>query len=374
MMIPVFEPVLGESELRNVIECVESGWISSGGDFIKRFEEGMASYCRRRFGIAVNNGTNGLIAAFRALDLPPGSEVIMPSFTIISCALAAVYNHLVPVFVDSDPMTWNMEAEQIRDAITKRTRAILVVHIYGLPVEMEAVGEIVNQRDLVLVEDHSEALGSMFQGAPCGSFGAISIASTYANKAVTTGEGGVCLTDDPVLAERLRDIGNLCFGKRNRFRHSGLGHNFRMTNLQAAVGAGQLERIDDIVARKIEIGESYSRSLKPLEDRGLLELRARLPERVNSYWMNGCVLTPAVSADASEVRARLAAKGIDTRAFFSPLHDQPPLEGLSVCGSTGFSVAERLATRGFYLPSGLALEQNTIEHIAQTLGDVINGL
>jgi len=212
-MIPVSEPILGEAEMRNVVQCVESGWISSGGNFVKEFEGGMADFCGRRFGVAVNNGTSGLIAAFKALDLPADSEVIMPSFTIISCALAAVYNHLIPVFVDSDPITWNMEAEQIRQAITPRTRAVLVVHMYGLPVDMEAVTQIVDDHGLIMVEDHSEALGSRFKGSPCGSFGSISVASTYANKAVTTGEGGVCLTDDPELAERLQDIRNLFFGK-----------------------------------------------------------------------------------------------------------------------------------------------------------------
>lgn len=373
-MIPVSEPILGEAEMRNVVQCVESGWISSGGNFVKEFEGGMADFCGRRFGVAVNNGTSGLIAAFKALDLPAGSEVIMPSFTIISCALAAVYNHLIPVFVDSDPITWNMEAEQIRQAITPRTRAVLVVHMYGLPVDMEAVTQIVNDHGLIMVEDHSEALGSRFKGSPCGSFGSISVASTYANKAVTTGEGGVCLTDDPELAERLQDIRNLFFGKTDRFSHSDLGYNFRMTNLQAAIGVGQLQRIHEIIARKIWIGETYSELLRTLQDRCLIDLPAQLPHRVNSYWMYGCVLTPEVEAGADAIRSKLANRGIDTRAFFAPLHRQKPLQGQSIRGSKSFEVADRLGSRGFYLPSGIGLERNVIEHVVEQLEGAIDGL
>lgn len=373
-MIRVSEPVLGEPELRNVIRCVESGWISSVGEFITEFEQRMAVRCGRTFGVAVNNGTSGLIAAFKALDLPAGSEVIMPSFAIVSCALAAVYNHLVPVFVDSDPITWNMEAEQIRHGVGPRTRAVLVVHTYGQPVDMDAVSEVLDEHQLVMVEDHSEALGSRFNGAPCGSFGSISVASTYANKAVTTGEGGVCLTDDPGLAERLRSIRNLCFGETHRFVHEDLGYNFRMTNLQAAVGVGQLERFDEIIARKIWIGQVYTELLQPLKAQGLLELPAQLPGRLNSYWMFGCVLSKKLDTDADAVRATLAARDIDTRAFFSPLHRQKPLLGVSKSGSTSFAVADTLGSRGFYLPSGIGLAWDVIKHVVEELGEVICGL
>ena len=373
-MIPVSEPLLGEAEMRNVLECVESGWISSGGNFVKEFEKGMADLCGRQYGVAVTNGTSGLIAAIKALGLPDGSEVIMPSFMIISCALAAVYNRLTPVFVDSDPITWNMQAEQIRHAITPRTRAVLVVHTYGLPVDMDAAAEVTNDHDLIMVEDYSQAIGSSFKESACGSFGTISVASTYANKAVTTGEGGVCLTDDPALAERLQGIRNLCFGDSHRFYHSDLGYNFRMTNLQAAVGVGQLQRINEIVGRKIWIGQTYAKALDALRVRGFLELPADMPDRVNSFWMCGCVLTEAVPVGADAVRAELANRGIDTRAFFFPLHRQKPLLELSVRGSTSFEVADRLAERGFYLPSGLGLEEDVIKHIAEQVEDIINGL
>jgi perosamine synthetase len=372
-MIPVFEPLLGEAEMRNVVQCVESGWISSGGEFVTQFEQGMAALGGRRYGVAVNNGTSGLITALKALDLPPGSEVIMPSFTIISCALAAVHNKLVPVFVDADPVSWNMEAAQLRDAVTEQTRAVMVVHIYGQPVEMDPISEIVRDHDLALIEDYSEALGSRVNGSPCGSFGSISVASTYANKAVTTGEGGVCLTDDLDLAQRMQSIRNLCFGTTDRFMHSGLGYNFRMTNLQAAVGVGQLTRFHEIVARKMAIGESYVEALQKLADRGLVTLPARLANRVNSYWMFGCLLTDAVAAETQVVRAALLDRGIDTRAFFTPLHSQPVLRELSRNGSTNFEIADNLGNRGFYLPSGLSLEPDVISHIADQFEDVIDG-
>lgn len=373
-MIPVYEPVIGEAERENVARCVESGWISSGGRFVEEFENGMAALAGRRYGVAVNNGTSGLIAALKALDFPTGAEVIMPSFTIISCALAAIHNGLVPVFADSNLVTWNMEAEQLHQAMTSRTRAVMVVHIYGQPVDMDPIRKIVEDNDLVLIEDYSEALGSSINGSPCGSFGSISVASTYANKAITTGEGGVCLTDDSDLAERLRSIRNLCFGSADRFLHSDLGYNFRMTNLQAAVGVGQLGRFEEIVARKIAIGEAYLGALRPLAESGMVTLPARLSNRVNSYWMFGCLLTEAVAVETSAVRTALLDRGIDTRAFFTPLHRQPVLKDLARSGSPTFEGADTLGEKGFYLPSGLNLEPDLISQIAEQLEDVIHGI
>ena len=254
-MIPVNEPLLAERDLELVTDCLKTGWISSAGKCLDDFEKGWAAYCGRRFGVAVANGTVALEMAVAALDLPPGSEIIMPSFTIISCAQAALYNDCVPVLVDCDPRTATMDVGQIEKKITPRSRAIMPVHIYGHPVDMDPVIQIAARHKLAVIEDAAEAHGAEYHVGRrvwrrCGGFGELSCFSFYANKLITTGEGGMVVTDDERLFERLRSLRNLCFQAKQRFLHEELGYNFRLTNLQAALGVAQLERMDRIVARK----------------------------------------------------------------------------------------------------------------------------
>jgi len=357
--IPVNEPLLDGNEKKYLLECIETGWISSEGPFVKEFEQKFASRVGRKHGIAVTNGTAAIDAAVEALGIGPGDEVILPTFTIISCITQIVRSGATPVLVDSDPITWNMEVGQIEAKITPRTKAIMVVHIYGLPVDMDPVLDIAQRYGLKIIEDAAEMIGQTYKGKPCGSFGDISTFSFYPNKHITTGEGGMIVTDDDVLAETCRSLRNLCFQPQKRFVHERLGWNLRMTNLQAALGLAQLERLDEFVARKRAMGKRYTELLKDLP--GLQLPLAKTDYAENIYWVFGLVLNDDVPFDAEEAMRRLAKAGIGTRPFFWPMHEQPVLKRMGLFDGVSFPVAERLARRGFYLPSGISLTDSQIE-------------
>ena len=367
--IPVNTPLLDGNEEKYLVECIRTGWISSEGPFVKRFEEQFASSVGRTYGIAVCNGTVALEAAVAALGLGAGDEVIMPTFTIISCAAAVVRAGAVPVLVDCDPDTWNMDVTQIESRLTSRTRAIMVVHIFGLPVDMEPLLELAERHDLRIIEDAAEMHGQTCRGAPCGSFGELSTFSFYPNKHVTTGEGGMIVTDDPVLAEKCRGLRNLCFKTEQRFVHDDLGWNFRMTNLQAAVGLAQLERLDEFVARKRRMGVLYSRLLADVKG-----IQLPIPETdyaQNIYWVYGMVLDDDVSFDARDAMARLGDMGIGSRPFFWPMHEQPVLRKMGLFADEQYPVAERIARRGFYIPSGIALTEEQISSAATAVRSIL---
>jgi len=371
-MIPVNEPYIGERELQYVSEAVKTGWISSEGRFITAFEEKFATYIGRKHAIAVNNGTNALILAIKALNLPEGSEVILPSFTIISCALACIYNNLIPVFVDSEHDTWNIDVTKIEPKITEKTKAIMPVHIYGHPVDMDEVIRMAKKYKLYVVEDFAEAIGSEYKNKKCGSFGDVSCVSFYANKVITTGEGGMCLTDDDELAEHLRELRNLAFIPQNRFVHYELGFNFRITNIQAAIGLAQAERIEEHVLKKVWIGKTYSRLLRPLADEGLIKLPPEKPWAKNTYWMYGIVLNPETGVDAKLAMERLSKKGIQTRPFFYPLHLQPAFKRFLWYREETLTVSENLYKFGFYLPSGLTLTEKQIQKVTESVKEVLS--
>ncbi|PKN12858.1 MAG: aminotransferase DegT [Deltaproteobacteria bacterium HGW-Deltaproteobacteria-4] len=361
-MIPVNEPLLNGNEKQYLAECIDTGWISSEGPFVGRFEEQMADVAGRRHGVAVCNGTAALEVAVAALDLQPGDEVIMPTFTIISCAAAVVRRGCVPVLVDSDPVTWNMNVAQIEERITTRTKAIMVVHIYGLPVDMDPVLALAKKYELKIIEDAAQMHGQTYRGRPCGSFGDLSAFSFYPNKHITTGEGGMVLTDDDALAESCRSLRNLCFQPKKRFVHEELGYNFRMTNLQAALGVAQLERLKEIIARKRRMGQFYTEKLLRVD--GLELMLARTHYAENIYWVYGVVLKDEVPFDAEEAMRRLGQKGIGTRPFFWPMHEQPVFRKMGLFAGEGYPVAERLARRGFYIPSGMALTDAQMNEVA----------
>lgn len=372
--IPVSEPSVGELEKKYVNRCLDSGWISSGGEFIGRFQDLFAACFGRKYGVAVNSGTNALIAAVRALDIPPGREVILPSFTIISCALSCIYNGLVPVFVDADPETWNMDTAEVENKVSEKTAAIMAVHIYGHPSDMAAIVDITERHDLHLIEDFAEAMGSEVEGKRCGGFGRISCSSFYSNKVITTGEGGMCITDDENLQNKLLGLRNLCFLPDNRFVHHELGFNFRMTNLQAAIGLAQLERIEEHIEKKIWIGHTYQTMLNDLQESGYLRLPVERPGTKNTYWMYGVVLNGAHGHTAAEVCEKLDEAGIQTRPFFYPLHQQPAFKRFPWFEEDALPVAENLYKYGFYLPSGLTLEKDQIKRVSDTLHQVLHGL
>jgi perosamine synthetase len=377
-MIPVNEPVIGEREIEYVMDCLRTGWISSAGKYIERFEEQWAAYCGRRFGVAMCNGSVALQAAVAALNLKPSYEVIMPTFTIISCASAVIYNGGVPVLVDSDPRTWCMDVKQIEEKITPRTRAIMPVHIYGHPVDMDPIIRIAQEHNLAIIEDAAEAHGAEYltgrdtsrpSWKRCGSFGDMSCFSFYANKLITTGEGGMVLTDKPELAERLRSLRNLCFQPQRRFYHEELGFNFRLTNLQAAIGLAQMERMDEIIAHKRWMGQEYTRQLKDIKE---LQLPVEEPWARSVYWMYGVVLSEETGMDAVQFAQKLLEKNVETRPFFLGMHEQPVFNNGGIFQKGFYPIVEMLGRQGLYLPSGLSLNKDQLDNVCKAVHEVFN--
>jgi perosamine synthetase len=367
-LIPVNEPLLTEADFASVNDALRSGWISGSGPHIETFEQRWAAYCGRKHGIAVANGSVALHVAVSLLDLEPGDEVIMPSFTIISCAWPVILCNATPVLVDSDPRTWTIDVEKIRRRITRRTRAIMPVHMYGNPVDMQPVLDLAAEYGLQVIEDAAEAHGALYRGQRIGSFGSMSCFSFYANKLITTGEGGMLLVDDDRLAERARRLRNLGFQPGRRFVHNELGYNFRLTNLQAALGVAQVERIEEIVARKRAMGRAYTERLSRL---GGLELQVEQKASRSVYWMYGLLVRETTGLDAAELGRRLAERGIETRPFFLGMHEQPVLRKRGLFRNQSYPVSERLARQGLYLPSGLGLEEAQIDCICQAVAEAL---
>ncbi|WP_026650990.1 DegT/DnrJ/EryC1/StrS family aminotransferase [Butyrivibrio proteoclasticus] len=359
--IPVNEPLLNGNEKKYLCECIDTGWISSEGPFVREFEEKMAARVSRKHGIAVTNGTAALEIAVRALKLKEGDEVIMPTFTIISCAYAVTQVGAIPVLVDSDDKTFNMKVEDIEAKITPKTKAIMVVHIYGLPVDMDPVLEIARKHNLRIIEDAAEMHGQTYKGRPCGSFGDISIFSFYPNKHVTTGEGGMVVTDDDELAEKCRSLRNLCFQRSARYVHEELSGNYRFTNLQAAVGLAQLERLDEFVIKKRQIGKRYTEGLRDISDISLPLARTDYAD--NIYWVYGIVISDDVPMDNKELQKKLAENEIGSRTFFWCMHEQPVYQEMGLFKEETYPNAERLARKGLYLPSGLAITDEQLETV-----------
>jgi perosamine synthetase len=368
-MIPVNEPLLDGNERKYLLECIDTGWISSEGPFISRFEKLFSATVGRKHGVAVANGSMALDAAMLALNLEPGSEVILPSFTIISCASAIVRAGCIPVAIDSDFNTWNMDPEKAEAAITSRTRAIMVVHIYGLPCNMAPILRIANQHGLKIIEDAAEVHGQTYDGKPCGSFGDVSIFSFYPNKHITTGEGGMIVTDSSVIESKCRDLRNLCFVPEKRFIHEELGWNMRMTNMQAALGVAQLERLPEFIERKRNMGKLYTQLLCGVPGIKLPLERTSYAE--NIYWVYGIVLEKNLGLTADQVMKRLSSKGVGTRPFFWPMHEQPVFQRMGLFKGAHCPVAEDLARRGFYIPSGMALKEKQIYEVVQSVKEAL---
>jgi perosamine synthetase len=367
-MIPVNRPVLDGNEKKYVVECIETGWISSEGPFVKRLEAGFAKLMGCAHGVAVCNGSVAIEVALAALRIGAGDEVILPSFTIISCASAIVRAGAVPVLVDCQPDTWNLDPNLLAAKITARTKAIMAVHIYGLPVDMDPVIELARRHNLFIIEDAAEQHGQTYKGRAVGSLGDIAIVSFYPNKQITTGEGGMVLTNSQALADRCRDLRNLCFDKERRYIHEELGWNFRMSNVQAAIGVAQLERIDQIILKKRQIGRWYQQRLRGHSRLQLPPERTEYAE--NIYWVFGVVLDDVLPFDAAEAMRRLTAKGVDSRHFFWPIHEQPAFRSKGLFMNECCPNAERIARRGFYLPSGVGLTEEEADISAHALLEI----
>jgi perosamine synthetase len=350
-LIPVAEPLLGKEELSNVTKAVESGWISSKGEFIEQFEEEFAKYCGVKYGIATSNGTSALHLALVSLGIGPRDAVLVPTLTFVASANVVIYTGAKPVFIDSQPDYWCLDPDKIPKRVGPHVKAILPVHLYGHPCDMDAIQEFAEDKDLLIIEDCAEAHGAEFRGKRVGSFGNVSCFSFYGNKIITTGEGGMCLTDDYELAEKMRLLRDHGMSRTRSYWHEVVGFNYRMTNLQAAVGVAQLSKIDYILKRKREIAHSYEETLRGVSG---LSFPKEMPWAKHVFWMYSILINPGIQSSRDALASFLRTKRIETRPFFSPIHKLPPY-----VQRKGYPVAEKLAERGLNLPSSpnLTLKQ-----------------
>ena len=366
--LPVCSPLLAGNELAYVSEAVSSGWISSSGSYVRDFERAFAEYCGVKHGIAVCNGTVALHLALVALGVGPGDEVIIPDFTMIASALAVCYTGAMPVFADADKNTWNVSPAAVAKKITHRTKVIMPVHIFGNPCDMQALQSLADAHGITLLEDAAEAHGAIFQGRCTGSLSKIAAFSFFANKNLTTGEGGMVVTDDDALAEACRYYKNMCFPTNapRTYLHEHIGFNYRMSNLHAALGLAQVEMADKYRAARIRNGLLYREILSEIP--GIL-LQGEQSGGESVYWMNGLCLAEEYGRTRDELIAQLTACEIDTRLFFNGMHRQPALIKYG-CDCTGsYAVSDMLADNGFYLPSGSSLSEADIQRVCGCIAD-----
>jgi perosamine synthetase len=374
-LIPVYEPLLKEREKQLLAECIDSGWISSEGPFVREFEEQYSHYIGAEYGVAVCNGTAALETALYGIGVRKGDEIIMPSLTIISCALAALRLEARPVLVDIDPSTWNMDATQLESKITPRTKAIMPVHLYGLPVDMDPVLDVAAHHGVKIVEDAAEAHGAEYfskveggRWMKCGNMSDVSCFSFYANKIVTTGEGGMVVTNDPSIAARAASYRNLCFHAERRFYHTELCYNFRMTNLQAAVGIAQLERIAETIALRRTLATCYKQRMADVPG---VRFQAEPPYAKPVHWMYAIQLDEELGVDAESMMRQLKDQGIGTRPFFLGLHAQPVLREHGYVAEEKFPYTDQAYKQGLYLPSGLTLTRSKIDVVCDAVRDIV---
>ena len=365
--IPVNIPKLYAEEKENIIQCIRTNWISSEGKFVKDFEESFSKFNNRKYGIAVSSGTAALEVAVKSLNLRKNSEVIIPSFSIISTALCVIKLGLKPVLVDCDINTWNTDPDEILKKISKKTSAIIITHIYGLPVNLAKIIKIAKKKNIKIIEDAAELIGQKYKNKICGSFGDLSTFSFYANKHITTGEGGMIVTNDKKLYEKCKSLRNLSFSKSyfERYNHNDIGWNYRMTNLQAAIGCGQLKNIKKIIKRKREIGNLYFEKLK--NNKNLL-----LQENINSYskniyWVFGILIRNNKKFKRNKMMKKLLKYGVDTRPFFLSMNKQKIFKKMKLFKSDKMKNSEYLSNNGFYVPSGLALKNNEVNYICNLI-------
>ena len=361
-MIPIAEPCLGEEELKNVIEAVKSGWISSKGKFIEEFERDFAKYCGVKYSVATANGTVALHLALKALGIGKGDEVIVPALTFVATANAVTYCNAKPVFVDSHPEYWCIDPEKIEEKITKNTKAIIVVHLYGHPCDMDWIKDIAEDKGLYVIEDCAEAHGAEYKGKKVGSFGDIACFSFYGNKIITTGEGGMCLTNNEESAEKMRILRDHGMSKERRYWHEVVGFNYRMTNLQAAIGVAQLKKLDDFIEKKRQIARWYAEELKELEDKELIRLHPEMSWAKCVYWMYSILIEDKAKISRDELMRMLEENGIETRPFFVPMHMLPIY---SRCKK--LPIAEDLAKKGINLPSSVKMNKNQVDIVTSTI-------
>ena len=320
-MIPVAEPFLGKEELNNVIDAVKSGWISSRGNYIPRFESEFAAYCGTRYGVATANGTVALHLSLAALEIGEGDEVIVPTLTFIATANAVRYTGAKPVFVDAHPNYWCLDPERIEAAITARTKAIIPVHLYGHPCDMNKIMTIAEKHKLLIIEDAAEAHGAEYQNKKVGSFGTVGCFSFFGNKIITTGEGGMCLTDNKELANKMSLLRDHGMNPNKKYWHDVTGFNYRMTNIQAAIGTAQFQKIDEFLSKKRQIVSWYAENLKNVQG---ISLQPQLDWAKCVCWMYSVLIEDDFGMSRDSVIEYMAKEGIETRPLFYPLTTMPP--------------------------------------------------
>jgi perosamine synthetase len=363
--IAVAEPLLDGNEWRYVRECLDTNWISSQGTFVSAFERAFAKFCGVGHAVATNSGTAALHLALVALGIGPGDEVIVPSLTFVATANAVRYCGAVPVLVDNDPLTFNISPDDVRARITARTAAIVPVHLFGQTADMDALLAIAREHGLYVIEDACEAHGARHNGRRAGALGHCGAFSFYGNKIVTTGEGGMVTTDDAALAERLRLYRGQGMSPDRRYWFPVIGFNYRMTNIAAAIGLGQIERIDHHLAARRRVAAAYERELGRLADRVQLPQAAPWAEPV--YWMYTIQVSDGARVSRDDVGAALSARGIETRPMFHPMHRLPPYRE----DAKRFPNAERCAARGLSLPTHAGLGDDDVQRIVSALADVL---
>lgn len=363
-MIPVCEPLLAGKEIEYVINAVRSNWISSQGRYVEEFEEKFAAYCGCRYGITTTNGTTALHLALATLGIREGDEVIVPTYTMAATVMAIVYVGATPVLVDSECDTGNIDVKQIEGKITSRTKAVLPVHIYGHPCDMDEIIKIGRKYHLFIIEDAAEAHGAEYKGRRAGSMSDIGCFSFYANKIITTGEGGMIVTNNANLADQARRLKDLAHSKEERFVHTDIGFNFRMTNVQAAIGLAQLERIDILREMRRQNAYYYNSRLKSIPG---IQIPTEREWAKSVYWMYAITIKNEFGLSRNQLMDELKKRDIQTRAFFIPMHLQPCFLNMGLFKGETYPIAEDLGQRGLYLPSGSGLTKEQKDYICDSI-------
>jgi perosamine synthetase len=366
-MISVCEPLVGQRELEYVTNCIQTNWVSSKGEYIAEFEDKFAAYCGCKYGITTTSGTTALHLALVTLGIGKGDEVIVPSLTMTASVFPVIYTGAKPVLVDSDPAIWNIDPAKIEEKITKNTKVIMPVHLYGHPCDMAPMLDIALKYGLYIIEDAAEVHGAEYNGRKAGSIGDMGCFSFYANKIITTGEGGMIITNSKEMADRARSLKDLAHSPQKRFLHTDIGFNYRMTNIQAGMGLAQLEQIDRFVEMRRQNASFYNRRL------GVLPGITMPPEKEwakNTYWMYAIVLQDEFGLSRDQLMEELAKREVETRAFFIPMHLQPCFTDLGLFNNEAYPVAEELGRRGLFLPSSTGLTQEQKTYICDCIEEI----
>ena len=368
IIFPVSIPYISKKDINFVNKTLKNGWISSNGPEVQKFEKKFSQYIDRKYSVAVSNGTAALEIAVKALGIKKNDEVLIPNFTIISNALAVLRQHAKPVPIDCNLDDWNIKISDIEKKITNKTKAIIVTHIYSFPNDMDKILKICKKRKIFIIEDAAEVLGLNYKNKKCGSFGDISTFSFYANKQVTTGEGGMISVNSLQLYKKCRSLRNLCFGKSNRFNHDDLGWNYRMTNIQAALGLSQLKNINNVVKKKMSVGRQYFQKLKKNKNLQILPPSNLFAK--NIYWIVGIVIKNK-KIKTKNMMKKLLRYGIQTRPFFWPMSEQKIFRKLKIFDKANYPNSKYLSEYGFYLPSYLKLNNKEIDYICSVVNKLM---